>query len=395
MPRSARRTTLRSAATGDAHRLAHDTGHGRVGDTFVRLCEIASPTGHEAAMGAAVRAELEAIGLTVTEDDTAAETGAGCGNLLARIPGPPGARTVMLCAHIDTVPLADRVEVELVDGVYRNRRDAILGADNKAGVAVMLEAARRWAARVRRAAASWSSRPERRSGCAARARSTPVALEAEFGFVLDHAAPIGRMVVAAPTYYAVHAEFLGRSAHAGIRPEDGRSAIGGRSQGGRVDAARPDRRGDDGERGRDRAVGWRRTSYRSAARSRRRSAASTTARPRRRSRAMVDTITWAASATETDVDTTIEEHFRAYRIPESDPTVVIASAALRDCGVEPVPTSTGGGSDASAFAAKGLPCLNLAIGVEPNHTPEERVTAAALEKVLDITLRLAERAAEQ
>ena len=84
---------------------------------------------------------------------------------------------------------------------------------------------------------------------------------------------------------------------------------------------------------------------------------------------MVDTITWAASATETDVDTTIEEHFRAYRIPESDPTVAIASAALRDCGVEPVPTSTGGGSDASAFAAKGLRCLNLAIGVEHNHTP--------------------------
>ena len=124
------------------------------------------------AMGAAVRAELEAIGLAVTEDDTAAETGAGCGNLLARIPGPPGARTVMLCAHIDTVPLTDGVEVELVDGVYRNRRDAILGADDKAGVAVILEAARRWAARVRHAAASSSSRPARRSGCEARARST-------------------------------------------------------------------------------------------------------------------------------------------------------------------------------------------------------------------------------
>ena len=145
----------------------------------------------------------------------------------------------MLCAHIDTVPLTDRVEVELVDGVYRNRRDAILGADDKAGVAVLLEAARRWAgSRRARAAASWSSRPARRSGCAARARSTPAALEAEFGFVLDHAAPIGRMVVAAPTYYAVHAEFLGRAAHAGIRPEDGRSAIAAAAQGDRGDAAR-------------------------------------------------------------------------------------------------------------------------------------------------------------
>ena len=109
---------------------------------------------------------------------------------------------------------------------------------------------------------------------------------------------------------------------------------------------------------------------------------------------MVDTITWAASAAETDVDTTIEEHFHAYRIPESDPLVhdrVRRTARLRDRTLPHAPT--GGGSDASAFAAKGLACLNLAIGVEHNHTPHERVTAAALEKTLDIAFRLADRAA--
>ena len=89
-----------------------------------------------------VRSELEALGLAVEEDATAPETGADCGNLYARVPGPDGARTVMLCAHVDTVPLADRVEVELVDGIFRNRREAILGADNKAAVAVLLEIAR-------------------------------------------------------------------------------------------------------------------------------------------------------------------------------------------------------------------------------------------------------------
>jgi tripeptide aminopeptidase len=378
--------------TGPVDGPAHDTGHGRVGDTFARLCEIESPSGNEGAMGAAVRAELESIGFSVTEDDTAAETGAGCGNLLARVPGRPGTRTVMLCAHIDTVPLTDRVEVELVDGVYRNRRAAILGADDKAGVAVILEAARRWAGSGAPCGCELVFTTGEEVGLRGARAFDTAPLEAEFGFVLDHAAPIGHMVVAAPTYYAVHAEFLGRSAHAGIRPEDGRSAIAAAAKA--VEAMRLGRL--DGETsanvgiihgGVAANVVPETCTIEAEVRSLDDGKASEAVH------AMVDTVTWAASATETDVDTTIEEHFRAYRIPESDPTVAIASAAMRDCGVGPVPSSTGGGSDASAFTAKGLPCLNLAIGVALNHTPQERVSAAALEKVLDITLRLAERAA--
>ena len=372
---------------------ARSAGRGRVGETFARLCEIESPSGREGAMAAAVRAELEALGFAVTEDDTAAETGAECGNLVARVPGPPGTRTVMLCAHIDTVPLTDRVEVELVDGFYRNRRDAILGGDDKAGVAVLIEAARRWAASGSPCGCELVFTTGEEVGLrGARAFDTD-SLDAELGFVLDHAAPIGRLVVAAPTYYAVHAEFRGRAAHAGIRPEDGRSAIAGAAKAidalrlGRLDAETTTNVGVIAG-----GVAANVVPERCVVEAEVRSLDDTKASEAVRS--MVDTITWAASATEIDVDTMIEEHFRAYRIPDSDPTVTIASAALRDCGVEPVAVATGGGSDASAFVAKGLCCLNIAVGVEHNHTPDERISEAALEKVLDITLRLAERAAQ-
>src|SRR5689334_8011351 len=91
----------------------------RLADTFVSLCEIVSPSGAEADAARYVRCELEGLGLSVDEDDTAAETGAACGNLFARIGGADAQRTVMLCAHVDTVPVADRIEVELVDGVFR------------------------------------------------------------------------------------------------------------------------------------------------------------------------------------------------------------------------------------------------------------------------------------
>ena len=43
--------------------------------------------------------------------------------------------------------------------------------------------------------------------------------------MLDHASPIGEVITAAPTYQRLVAEFEGLEAHAGIRPEDGHSAI--------------------------------------------------------------------------------------------------------------------------------------------------------------------------
>src|SRR5581483_12494733 len=81
----------------------------------------------------------------VSEDGSGAETGANAGNLLARIPPPggDGGRTILLCAHLDTVPLDAPVDVEEVEGVLRNRNEAIIGADNKAAVAVILAAVRR------------------------------------------------------------------------------------------------------------------------------------------------------------------------------------------------------------------------------------------------------------
>ena len=364
-----------------------------LGATFTRLCEIESPSGREAQVAAAVRAELGALGLAVTEDDTAAETGAGCGNLLARIPGPADSRTVMLCSHIDTVPLTDRVEVELADGVFRNRRDAILGADDKAGVAVMLEAAREWTRGSPPACGVelvFTTGEE--AGLLGAFALDASLLQAEFGFVLDHAAPIGRVVVAGPTYYSVHAEFLGRAAHAGIRPEEGHSAIAAAAKAieamrlGRLDEETTANVGVIGG-GASPTIVPESCVIEAEVRSLDDGKASDTMR------AMVDTITWAASTCETDVDTTVEKHIRAYRIPESDPSVAAASAALRDCGVQPLVIASGGGSDASAFGEKGLSCVNLAVGVEDNHTPNERISLAALEKVRDVALRLPEHAA--
>ena len=85
-----------------------------------------------------------------------------------------------------------------------------------------------------RPGSSSCSRSPRRTACAGRRSSTSARLRAPFGYVLDHASPIGEVIAAAPTYQRLVAEFEGVEAHAGIRPEDGHSRDRGRRGGDRA-----------------------------------------------------------------------------------------------------------------------------------------------------------------
>ncbi len=86
--------------------------------------------------------------------------------------------------------------------------------------------------------------------------------------------------------------------------------------------------------------------------------------------------------------------FAGYRSRAASPAVAAAEAALARCGHEPRRVVTGGGSDANALVAAGLPCVNLANGTQHNHEPGERVTVGALEGMLDVAIALVDAAGE-
>ncbi len=355
---------------------------------FVRLCEIESPSGRERAMADAVAAELRPLGLELEEDESGVATGSDAGNLLARIPGPAGSGAVLLCAHLDTVPLEAPVEVVREDGTFRNRNDAILGADNKAAVAVFLAVARRL---VRDGAPLevelLFTTCEERALAGARAFDRG-RLRSEFGFVLDHATPVGELIVAAPTFYRVQASFRGAAAHAGIRPEEGRSAI---FAAGRALAAMRLGRLDDETTANAGVIqgGTAPNVVPEHCRVELEARSLDDGRAAEVVSELVGAATEAASDCECDLETSVERLFEAYRLPRTARPVEVAAEALRGVGIEPRYVATGGGSDANALVAAGLPVVNVANGTQSNHEPDEAVTADALETMLDVTLGIA------
>jgi tripeptide aminopeptidase len=373
-------------------RPASEAEKTRLNEVFADLCRIQSPFGHERACADAVRHELEALGLAVEEDDAAGPSGAECGNLLARIPGR-SEHTVLLCSHLDTVEPAAPVDPVVVEGHWENANAGILGADNKAAVAVMLEVARRAAVEGSPVGIELLFTVSEENALAGAKAFDLGRLRASFGYVFDHATPIGEVIVASPTYYRVGAEFRGAAAHAGIRPEAGRSAVLAAAH---AIGVMPHGRLDPQTTAN---VGYVHAGV----------PAATNVVPEHCSllaetrsldadrveavvAAMVDALHDGAAHAECDVDVVVEKLFSGYRFRPSEPAVVAAEAALRQCGYEPVRISTGGGADANAFVAGGLPCVNLANGTERNHQPDERVSVEALEGMLDVTLALLDAA---
>jgi tripeptide aminopeptidase len=365
-------------------RPASEAERARLATTFAELCRIPSPSWEEAACGEHVASELRGMGLAVESDDA--------GNLLARVAGR-GERTIMLCAHLDTVPVAAAIEPVLVDDGWENANDGILGADNKAAVAMILEVARRCSIEGSPVGLELVFTVAEEVGLQGAKRFDASRLNAEFGYVFDHATPIGEIVTASPTLYRVEAEFHGKSAHAGLRPESGRSAIIAAAH---AATTMPHGRIDDQTTAN---LGYLHGGVQST------NVVPERARLLAEVRSVdpdkveevlsgvIDALHDGAAHGECDVDVITEKQVVGYRQRPSVPAVVAAEAALRAHGYEPRRIATGGASDANVFEAAGIPCVNVANGTEHNHEPTERVSVAALDSMLDIGFTLLEEAA--
>ncbi|HEX3267707.1 MAG TPA: M20/M25/M40 family metallo-hydrolase [Gaiellaceae bacterium] len=364
---------------------------------FLELAALPSPPGEERAVADRVVDYLRALGLEADEDDAGGRIGSTIGNILCRLePRNDGAGApLFFCAHLDTVlPEAAIEPVVGEDGFVRNAAGTILGADDKSAVAAMLEATARLVEEERaHAGVELLFTPKEEVGLVGAAAFDQSRLDARLGYVYDHAGPIGEVILGAPFQNRIDVRFHGRAAHAGMYPEEGRSAIAAAARAiadlrlGRLDDETSANVGEV-RGGTARNIVPEHCWFAAEARSHDERKLADVIQE------MVDTITFAAGLGECEVEIQIGDQSPGYRFRRDDLPVQLATTALTRAGREPSFILSGGGADANVFNDRGLQCVNLANGMTDIHTPDERIAVADLDEMVEVTLALVESARE-
>ena len=363
-------------------------------DLFLELCATPSPSGEERAVADRVAASLTELGLEWDEDDAGSRIDATAGNLYACLPGTADGLPIFLCAHTDTVPPEGAIEPVVEDGVVRNRLPTILGSDNKAAVVVLLEATRRILVEGRpHAGIELVFTPKEEVGLQGAGAFDHTRLRSSVGFVYDQGTSIGEIVLGSPHGRTLDFRFHGRAAHAGMAPEDGRSAVAAAARAiadfrlGRLDEETSANVGVvSGGTGRNVVPEW--CSFQAEVRSHDEQKVSELVRE------MLETAAFAASLGECELETEVKRSFPGYRFRRTEPAVQLGAEALARTGFEPSYVLSGGGADANVFNARGLSCVNLANGMSEIHTPAEHIALADLEAMVEVTLALVDAARE-
>ncbi len=364
----------------------------RILNEFMELVRIDSETGHEGEISVVLRGKFEALGLEVTEDDAAAATGHGAGNLFAWLPataGCEGVPPILFTSHMDTVTPGRGIRPRLDDdGYIRSDGTTILGSDDKAGLAAMFEAIRVLREEnVPHGPIQFVITVGEESGLVGSRAMSADRLKAKFGFALDSNGQIGDIATAAPTQAKISIVVRGKSAHAGVNPEDGISAIEVASKAislmklGRIDHETTANIGKI-EGGGPTNVVCDYVKIDAEARS----------IGQEKLDRQVASMREAAETAAKEYGAAVEFESRivypGFGFGEDDEVVRVAKAAIAAIGEKPRTFPSGGGSDANVFNGKGVPTVNLAVGYKDIHTTKERIKADDLVKVSELVVAI-------
>lgn len=345
----------------------------RLLETFLELVQINATSRRERAMADYMTKALAELGLEVVTDHAAQQLGGDTDNMIARLPGTIDAAPLLLCAHIDTVAPTEGITVCREDGVIKTDGTTILGADDRAGVAAILEV-------LRTLQESGIPHPPievlftvaEEIGVMGSMVLDYSLLTARYGFVPDTSGPVGAIVTRAPAQKHLCISVQGKAAHAGMAPEQGISAIVVASRAiarmklGRVDEETTANIGTI-HGGTATNIVAEHVQIEAEARSR---------DPRKldaqieHMRACFEEAAQEAGATAT---VEVSDVYPAFNLSEDSPVVHLASAALADLDITPKITATGGGSDANFLNGQGIQSVILSTGYHNPHCCNEYI----------------------
>ncbi len=347
----------------------------RIKTTFTELVKMYAPSKGEREVCDYLKKKLRALGASkIVEDNDGSVNGGNTGNLIATFNGnAPGLPSIALTAHMDCVECCQGIEPVLEDGVFRSKGNTILGGDDKAGVAAILEGL---------AAMKENYIPhgkitviftvqEEIGLFGSRNIEEKYIQDIDFGYVLDGDGPAGSVYNAGPSQYTLNFICEGVAAHAGMAPEKGTNAIAMAAAGiascptGRIDEETTCNIGTiKGGTARNIVPDY----CEVVAEARSRSSEKLEALVAQMENAFVEA---AKKFPEGKLKIEKTKSYDAFFISEDEPALKLFARAAKSMDREMKVAKSGGGSDANWFGTKGFPALLVGVGMTDFHTNKE------------------------
>lgn len=357
----------------------------RLVEEFLQLVQIDSETKYEEVIAPVLVEKLQQMGFDVFQDDAHTRNGHGAGNIIATLKGDETIDPIYFTVHMDTVVPGKGIKPEIrEDGYIYSDGTTILGADDKAGIAALFEMARRIKEKnLAHGTIQFIITAGEESGLVGAKELDPAHIVAKYGFAVDSDGKVGGIVVAAPFQAKVMTKVLGKTAHAGVAPEKGISAITVAAKAiaqmklGRLDEETTANIGRF-EGGQATNIVCDEVTILAEARS------IDESKLNAQTAHMKETFERVAEENGARAEVEVKLMYPGFRATEDEQVVKIAKAAVKAIGRTPQLGISGGGSDANVIAGFGIPTVNLSVGYEEIHTTNERMPVEELEKLADL-----------
>lgn len=352
---------------------------------FEELISIDSLSGQEAAVAEVVEAKLVAMGLAVQRDRAHEAIEGQTGNVIGILPATdPALPTVMLNAHLDTVVPGCGIQMECRGDQICSISETILGADDKAGVTVILTGLREIIAQnVPHGELQVVFTIAEEIGLHGAQGLDYSLISPRYALVFDGGREIGTMTVAAPSAAKLTWRVRGVSAHAGVCPEKGTNAVQIAAQAvgamrlGRLDQETTANVGHI-KGGTARNIVPEVCEVWGEARSHQESKLAAQVEHMRQ--CFVQACAPHAEAT---LEEEVQSSYRSFHLAEDDEVVRVATQAAINLGLPVKYEIGGGGSDANVFNEKGIPAVICSTGACDPHTLTETCSVDGMRKATE------------
>ena len=360
----------------------------RLLNTFIEYTKISSESKDEQEMTDRLLHDLRSLGYEAYTDNAGKAVGSTGNNIYCYIPGTLDKATLLFSAHMDTVKPGVSIKPYVEDGYVKSEGNTILGGDNKAGIAVIMEALRSIKESViphRPIEVVFSICEE--IGLLGSKNLDYSKLKSRKAIILDSSGNAGKIVVQAPGQAKLRAKIMGKPAHAGNAPEEGISAImvGAEAVANmkllRIDEETTANIGTFKAEGATNIVSPELV-FEAEARS------LNNDKLNNQINHMVKCLLNAADKYGAVVEHDVDVSYYSFKLENDNELVEMVEEACNKLGYKVEKTPTGGGSDANVYNRNGVYAVNLGNGTEQVHTTDEKLNIVEFQKVAQLVFEL-------